>query len=277
MLGAVDAAARAPYLRAREVWRSHVDRRWAKRLPGPGLLRAFASAYPEAFFVEIGANDGRKEDQLRPFILACPWRGIMVEPVPFVFERLKSNYSGLDRIAVENAAIADDDGRRRLYHLAPIEGKELDRVPDWYDAIGSFSRENVLRHADHIPDLELRVVCTEVPCLSFESLCRKHGVARVDLLLTDTEGYDREIIHAIDFSVHRPRLVIYEHKHLDLDERAECRELLHGIGYETMEAYIDTWCLDTRFDDAVTRRWRRLRPASPRGVPGPRIRPPTPP
>ena len=47
-------------------------RRWARlryrrllaRMAGPRLLRRFAEAYPEAFFVEIGANDGEQHDQL---------------------------------------------------------------------------------------------------------------------------------------------------------------------------------------------------------------------
>ena len=43
-------------------------------------------------------------------------------------------------------------------------------------SIGSFSRDAVLTHARHIPDIANRVVSTSVPCLTFESLCRKHGV-----------------------------------------------------------------------------------------------------
>ena len=77
---------------------------------GPRLLRAFADAYPDAFFVEIGSNDGERSDHLRPFILSRRWSGIMVEPVPYIFERLQRNYGGTDRIVLANLAIADRDG-----------------------------------------------------------------------------------------------------------------------------------------------------------------------
>jgi FkbM family methyltransferase len=236
-------------------------RRLLRRMAGPRLLRAFARHYPAAFFVEIGANDGEQHDHLRPLILSSEWSGIMVEPVAYVFARLRRNYGHLDRIALENVAIGDRDGRLPFYHLTEPEADERDRLPDWYDGVGSFSRENVVGHTRDIPDIERRVVQTEVPVLTFESLCRRHDVERVDLLVVDTEGYDHEILKSIDFERRHPRLVIYEHYHLPAAERAACRELVRAAGYKSMEEGFDTFCLDARTDDGLTREWRRLRPA----------------
>ena len=244
-------------------WKEYRYRRLLRRMAGPQLVRAFADAYPQAHFVEIGSNDGVKYDHLRPHIVSGSWEGIMVEPVPYVFERLRRNYGGLDGVILENAAIGDRDGRLPFHHLAEADEEERARLPDWYDTIGSFRREAVLGHAGKVPDIEARLVSTEVPCLTFESLLAKHGVERVDLLLIDTEGFDWEIIRHIDFAAHRPRLLVYEHFHLSPDERQECRAHLEGLGYETMEEGFDTFCLDTRSHDGLTRRWRRLRPAVP--------------
>ena len=97
-------------------------------------------------------------------------------------------------MALENAAIADRDGQLPFYHLREAEDHVAAGLPRWYDGIGSFSKEAVLNHASLVPDLEDRLTCVKVPCLTFESLCRKHGVDRVDLLLVDTEGYDHEIL-----------------------------------------------------------------------------------
>jgi hypothetical protein len=122
----------------------------------------------------------------------------------------------------------------------------------------------VLSHVEQIPDIARRIVRAEVPCLSFESLCRRYGVERVDLLAIDAEGYDREILRQIDFDVYRPRLLIYEHYHFRREDRAEARSRLEQLGYATMEEGFDTWCVDARVGDAVTRAFRRLRP----GLPG---------
>ena len=235
--------------------------RW--RLAAPKLLRAFADAYPRAVFVEIGSNDGEQHDHLQPFILSSAWRGVMVEPVPYVFERLRRNYGDAAGISLDNSAIGDRDGRRPFYYLAEASDEEREALPGWYDGIGSFSREAVLSHAREIPDIESRVVQKELPTITYESLCQKHGLDKVDLLLIDVEGYDRDLIRAIDFDRGLPRLVVYEHYHLAPDEREECRAHMEGLGYETMEEHFDTFCLLPR-DDALTRRFRRLRP----GLPG---------
>jgi FkbM family methyltransferase len=236
-------------------------RRLLRNMAGPRLLRAFAGRYPEAFFVEVGSNDGEQHDHLRPLIHAHAWRGIMVEPVPYVFERLRDGYAGLDRVILENSAIADRDGRLPFFHLAEAgDGEEL---PRWYDGIGSFSRDNVLAHGRHIDGIAARLVETEVSCLTFDSLLRKHGVERVDLLLVDTEGYDWELLRAIDLETWMPRLVVYEHYHLSRDDRAACRAHLERLGYEAMEEGFDTFCLDTRLADRLTAQWRRLSPAVP--------------
>lgn len=239
-------------LRARRIWR---------KLAGPKLLDAFADRYPEAFFIEVGSNDGEHFDHLRGLIRDRAWRGIMVEPVPYVFERLRANYGNLDRVELENAAIADRDGEMTLYHLREAGAGERERLPSWYDAIGSFSREAVLNHARDIPDIEERLVEIEVPCLTFDSLCAKHGAERVDLLVVDTEGYDYELLRSIDLAAHHPRLLVYEHFHLSPEDRRACRAHLEAHGYETIEEGFDTFCLDTSAEDDLTRVWAGLRPA----------------
>jgi FkbM family methyltransferase len=228
-----------------------------RRLAGNRLLRAFAREYPEAFFVEVGANDGQEDDQLRPYILKRAWRGIMVEPVPWIFERLRANYGHLDRVELVNVAIADQDGKLPFYHMA--QAAEGERVPPWYHTIGSFSRDAVLGHARQIGDLERRIVETEVPTLRFDSLLARNGAPRVDLLLTDTEGHDWEIIRSIDLAAHRPRLVVYEHYHLPVVTREERRAHMEAAGYDTLEEGFDTFCL-RREDDRLDRTFHALKP-----------------
>jgi FkbM family methyltransferase len=248
-------AARLRERRGRRQWR-----RYERRKAVTELVRRFAAAYPEASFVEIGANDGVQHDHLRPHVLANPWSGVMVEPVPYVFERLRRNYGELPGVSLENVAIADRDGRLPFFHLAEVREGERRDLPAWYDAIGSFSLETVRRNASAIPGGESRIVRVEVPCLTFESLCRRHGLDRLDLVAIDAEGYDAEILRQIDFERRRPRLILYEHYHLPAGQRDATREWLRSLGYEAMEEFLDTYCLDPR-DDELTRAWRRLRPA----------------
>jgi FkbM family methyltransferase len=228
-------------------------------LVGPKLLSELADLHPSATFVDIGAHDGIRGNCLSPFILSRPWKGVMVEPVPHLFERLRRNYGALERVALENVAIDDVDGRRPFYHLAPVDDPEREGLPVWYDEIGSLSRDEVVGHRRLIPDVERHLVCTEVRCLTFESLCRRHDLGELDILLIDAEGHDWVILQGVDFAAHRPRLVVYEHLHLPPRDRAECRAYLERQGYETREERFDTWCLHPRAGKRMRRKWRRLR------------------
>ena len=232
-----------------------------RRIFGPKLLRAFAESYPRATFIEIGANDGEQHDHLRPYILAGGWRGLMVEPVPYVFERLRRNYEGVEGVTLVNAAIAARDGTAPFFHLRDATDAERATLPDWYDGVGSFNREALLSHAPQMPDIAERVVELEVEALSFDTLCARHGIDELDLLLIDTEGYDWEILRHVDFARHRPRVVVYEHFHLPPADRAACLAHLEAAGYETMEEGLDTFAVLPARDDALGARWRRRKPA----------------
>lgn len=230
---------------------------------GVELLRTFAASYPEALFVEVGANDGDQHDHLQPLIRDYAWRGVMVEPVPYVFERLRRNYGGLERVALENVAIAESGGARPFYHLAPVADYGDEGLPQWYDGIGSFSRAAVVDHVRLIPDIEERLIETEVPCLTFDALCAKHGLEHVDLLVVDTEGYDHNIIASIDFDRYQPALVVYEHYHMPPEAITSTQERMQRLGYRTLAEGFDTWCLRSDADSGLNRLWPRLRPVHP--------------
>jgi FkbM family methyltransferase len=180
--------------------------------------------------------------------------------VPYVFERLKRNYADVPRVRLANVAIAEQDGPVRFHHLtAPPDDLAAAGLPDWYDGIGSLSREHLLTHGRHFPDLENRLVATEVEGLTYASLLARHGLGHVDLLVIDTEGHDARIVRSIDFG-DPPRLVVYEHFHLERAEREAAAGHLRAAGYELMEEGFDTFALQPAAD-ALTQTWRRLRPA----------------
>lgn len=211
--------------------------------PIAAAVYRFGAAYPDATFVQIGANDGLALDPLRAQVERRRWHGIMVEPVPYVFKRLEERYGGHPRVRLEQAAIADRAGLLPFYHLR--EASEEDEVWHWYHALGSFRREVVLRHKSLIPDIEDRLVETKVPCITFGELCERGGLTHLDLLQMDTEGYDYQILRTIDLDVWRPRLIVYEHHHLSPAEQRAARELLTARGYLTFEQGLDTAALDS--------------------------------
>jgi hypothetical protein len=77
---------------------------------------------------------------------------------------------------------------------------------------------------------DLRLVTeTTVDCATFEDLL--HGVARVDVLQVDVEGFDAEVIRLFDFDRWQPSIVQFEHKHLSRGDIDSSLEQLAGFGY----------------------------------------------
>lgn len=191
------------------------------------LVADTASKSEDFFFIEIGCNDGVIHDPLYQLILANNWRGILVEPVKFYFDKLKLNYKGNANLIFENIAISDHDETRDFYRVK----EQVDHLPAWSRGLGSFYPEVILKHKWAIPDLEAYIVKDSVRCYALASLLRKHQVDRLNLLMIDTEGYDFEILKQIDFSKIKPELIVYEHKHMSRQERRECRNRLEGQNY----------------------------------------------
>lgn len=221
-----------------------IYQKWeVSRLAGPKLLRAMAKNKPSAFFVQIGANDGKMMDPLRKTIIRSQWHGLVIEPVPELFDRLSNNYDAFkDRVTPVNAAIAQHNGIAPFYLLRNLpDEKEL---PAWAHGLGSFNKDVLLGHINRLPNIQAHLLEIEVPCLSWQSLCDEHDVTHVDLVLTDTEGYDFEIISQIDFTKTRPTTLIYEHHHFDQNTDQKCIEMLKSLGYVLFREGLDTWALD---------------------------------
>lgn len=223
------------------------------------LYASLARLQPEAFFIQIGANDGKMADPLRDSVIASRWRGILVEPVPYLYRRLVENYPRRAGLVFENVAIADRGGSRPFYYLRAAEG-EAD-VPDWHIGLGSFLKESVLAHAGDIPGLEQRLVEEPVACVTFAELCARHHVESIDILNIDTEGYDYEILKTLDLDALRPGVLAFEYHLLSAADRADCFALLQRQGYEIMTEGLDAICIDARTltNTPLYAAWRLLR------------------
>ncbi|HEX4938014.1 MAG TPA: FkbM family methyltransferase [Candidatus Kapabacteria bacterium] len=232
----------------------------AQGSPTAALMAAFGRAYPKAYFIQVGANDGAIYDPLRRQIVARHWHGIMIEPVPHIFAKLAKNYRDEPRVSLENIAIGAVDGQATFHSLAPVEDPIAAGLPRWYSGLGSFRLDVILSHRKHIPDIEQRVVTQTLPCLTFDSLCQKHQVQQLDLLQIDTEGYDYEVLKLVDFPRLHPRLIIYEHVHLSTDDRSAAESLVRGQGYELAHHRLDTLALRTagldRDHPGLLKAWR---------------------
>lgn len=200
------------------------------------VARAIGRLSPAGLrFVQIGANDGELADPLSDTVRRHGWRGVLVEPIPWIYERLVANYQGTEGLTFVNAAIAERDGVRPMYF---VERQPDD--PDFFDGLFSFDEAVLRSHRSARADFDERIETTEVRTLTFRSLLEHTGTSAIDLLHIDAEGYDFEILKQIDFEAHwAPRFILFEVKHLDPDTMRSARAMLRRAGYRWFPIWHD--------------------------------------
>lgn len=223
---------------------------WRRITQGPqsleGMIGQRLKGLPSVFFVQVGSNDGNHGDPISRFIRReRRWSGIFVEPVPEIFERLKRSYGPDPRFIYENVLIGSSAEPVNFYYVSERAKQELgDAVPYWYDQLGSFDRQHIVKHLDGL--LVPYIVEAKLPSVSLPALLARNAVQHIDLLHIDTEGYDYEVLAQFDFDRFRPAVVLYEHKHLKPELRAKAQELLKGYGYILRPRIDDTLALQAR-------------------------------
>jgi FkbM family methyltransferase len=195
------------------------------------LVRDHLAEGRDFFFVQIGAHDGVLDDSLKDLIRQHRLRGLLVEPLPDVFETLRRNYADQPQLMFARVAITTNGVEPYLYRV-----RQGSSVHQFSQVLASFNRDHLLKEG--VPDSDIERIV--VPTTTLKDLLCTHGVRDVTLLQSDTEGFDYEIVRsALDAGI-RPRFLYYEHCHLSPALQWECKRLLDEHGYDFAEVGKDT-------------------------------------
>lgn len=194
------------------------------------------------FFVQIGANDGKSQDPLYPYITAYGLKGLVIEPQPDVFAKLQKTYEDFPQVTCVNAAIGAISGMIPFYCV-----KESVKMPENFfpmTRIASFNRNSVkrgLRKKISLgADPEEYIETTIVKTMTFPELLQQYGVKKVDFLQTDCEGYDFELLKAVDLETLLPEVLNCETCLFSDAEREAYEARLANLGYKFFRSSVDT-------------------------------------
>lgn len=189
----------------------------------------------EVGFVQLGAFDGQANDPMHDLVRRLGWRGILVEPQPDAFERLREAYADVDGLVFVNAAVAEERGSRTLWHIG---GSEPDD-PWWKGQVSSFDRDHLFKHIRGNQRLAARVVGMPVQTVTIEDVLAE-APRPVHVVQVDTEGYDAAIVAMLPLEQLRPLLIRFEHRHLAPREHAQAVGRLVANGYRVAVNEDDT-------------------------------------
>ncbi|ETO29869.1 Methyltransferase FkbM [Reticulomyxa filosa] len=220
------------------------------------LLSDVYSSYGEGVnFIQVGACDGEflaSNDPIQKLLQKENWHGVLMEPVPYLFEKLKKNvdsqmFKYKERLYLMNAALSDNDGQQTFYI---VNEKFAQEKPDETHAlkhqIGSFNKNHIVKHLiklrrrnelkleveDYIQPIGVRSATPGTVVREFfqSGLAVRNG--NIDVLLIDAEGYDFVVLKSfMNMPSLKPLIVIYENLHLSEADQISAEALLTSFGY----------------------------------------------
>jgi len=161
-------------------------------------LHSFLS-FRNGFFIEAGANDGKRQSNTLYFERYLGWSGLLIEPIPELAEKCHVNRPNC---IIENCALVSDEflGNR-------IEIRYCDLMSVVKDSLGLEEESHVLRgcRASNVDDYVV-----EVPARTLNSLLRENSIDAVDLLSLDVEGYELKVLQGLDLAIYHPSYILVE-------------------------------------------------------------------
>lgn len=186
------------------------------------FLDTYSKSRAAINFVQIGANDGVFGDPIHTYIMRDKWMGVLVEPIPQVFDLLRFSYRKNTRLRFENCALGLEEGWADFYTTPRNK---------FWSHYGASQRSSLLPREGHEK--------ITVKVLPFNVLAERNSLNQIQLIHTDTEGFDYEILKQIDFNLYQTEVILFEHIHLT-DQLTSCYEYLKGFGFELMVGEQDT-------------------------------------
>jgi len=174
--------------------------------------------------LNIGSMDGVMFDEMIGYTNMYNFKVLYVEPIPYLFDRLKNNILN-ENALFENSAISDYDGE---IEMLTIDREVIDSGlvhSCFYGMSAVYPPKNGLGSEFDKPTVDKYGQLVKVPCITFNTLMSRHNLPNFDILKVDAEGHDFKIFKQIDFNKYTPKVIRLEWINLTELEQTEIIEI----------------------------------------------------
>jgi FkbM family methyltransferase len=173
----------------------------------------------DVFVINIGAMDGVMFDEMFGYTNMYNFKGLYVEPIPYLYDKLKNNIGGNNLF--ENSAISDYDGK---ISMITIKKDVIDSgmVHDcFYGMSAIYPPKNGLGSEYDRPTVEKYGEMVNVNCITYNTLLRKHHINKIDVIKIDAEGHDYKIFKQINLKENQLKVIRLEWINLSKEDQSE--------------------------------------------------------
>ena len=139
---------------------------------------------------------------------------LLVEPVPYNYEILDSEFKDDPKIIICKNAIIDKSKKDFFYYVKKESITKLGK--HWASQIGSFDKNHILNHKNKRFDIkEDDIETIQIEFITFDDLIQKYSIKSIDKLQIDVEGAEYKIMNSINFQKIEINKILFESKHFD--------------------------------------------------------------
>jgi len=197
--------------------------------------------------LQIGANDGIQDDPIRDYILKNKVTAHLLEPIPIFYKQLCENYKDHPNVTCHNLAIHVKNGKATMTYV------DDPTLPPWTKGLGTFDttkngfsgygNHNLKTNLANDPvyqsiNAQKQQIVVNTNTLS--TFLEAQNINRIDVYITDTEGFDGIIFNQLDLDVYTPHLIMMETHTLTTHENNLIDEKLRKHNYTITEKDWDT-------------------------------------
>ena len=164
---------------------------------------------------------------------------LLVEPVPYNYEILDSEYKDDPKVIICKNAIIDKSKKDFFYYVKKESITKLGK--HWASQIGSFDKNHILNHKNKRFDIkEDDIETIQIEFITFDDLIQKYSIKSIDKLQIDVEGAEYKIMNSINFQKIEINKILFESKHFDGTfiegkKLQEIEEKLKSNGYKLQQ------------------------------------------
>ncbi|HET8859512.1 FkbM family methyltransferase [Marivirga sp.] len=210
----------------------------------------------QIFVIQVGANDGINHDPIHKFVKRDKWKGLLIEPQPDVFRyQLFPLYQRDEGVFMENIAISDKISLMDMYKISFTRerwatGLTTFHKPTLQDKVERGDVDLIAkRKGIKVPaDKKDYIDQVKVESKTFEFLRAKYQIQEVDVLQIDVEGFDFEVIKLYDLTQNKPKVIVFESRHLGDEEYSNAEQYFSENGFEIKRVKGDSVAVRKDFD-----------------------------
>lgn len=204
------------------------------------LEKTLFKGFKDGFYVDVGAYDGISINNTLYFHLNNNWKGINIEPIKEIYEKLTENRTNDINI---NCAVANNDGYMKFYKNTCYT-EMLSGLVDTFDERHLqrlISENNSTNSTTEIIDVETK---------KLETIFDIYNVKHIHYLTIDVEGAEFEVIKSINFDKVFIDVIAFENNYHDVS--IPIIKYLEDKNYKIFNTYFDIFMIHNNSQFNIT-------------------------